>query len=272
MSDLNDKDIYKLWWEYLKRSEDYKSFCEWQKARRRDADTPLPKSLTKKIRGDLNKHPFTHIYAYFLDVHAETLKGKPYNFEIWWKKQQKVLKAIEENNTRPSVVDYSELIQKEMRACLTVLKHAKGREPTAEELIKQFSFQIKKAIPPKIYVQIDLTKDEIGPLVRGVNHFMVEEKKKPRFSFWEKLHEQPNWPKSKIRFLELKRFLLVYDYHSEGLPMEQIVLKVGTRAQKENYSDDAVISGFEEDLAKAVRIVKNVEQGSFPGYYGKYSA
>lgn len=47
----NKKEIYRLWWEYLKRSEDYKEFCEWFREKRKNPDIPIPDKFKSSKKG-----------------------------------------------------------------------------------------------------------------------------------------------------------------------------------------------------------------------------
>lgn len=71
-------------------------------------------------------------------------------------------------------------------------------------------------------------------------------------------------PTTRIRLDELTRYLQIYDLWKQGHKMKEIVATIDPN----NISDDAhVLRAFRRDLSKAKKIIKNVEQGHFPGDY-----
>jgi hypothetical protein len=64
----DNKEVYKLWREYLKLSDTYKKFCEWMRRFQKDIKTPRPKEFINKMDA---------IFAMFGDVHKEP-------FDKWW--------------------------------------------------------------------------------------------------------------------------------------------------------------------------------------------
>jgi hypothetical protein len=272
MTDITDKDIYHLWWEYLKRSESYQLFCAWHRERKEKPDLPLPEKLQAAAK-DPSEHPLTYLFNVFLDVHAEAYHGQPYGFEVWWDRQKHLIQAIQnaaENDTR--VRDFGRVVHDEMQSAAERLARCEGRPPSFNDFKGFFRKQLGQSMPPRLYLEIDLTAPETGPLLKEINEFILKEKKSVRVRAWQLLGDRTTWPTSPLVFVELKRYLMVYDLNRKGLKIQEIVRKVGTGSQRKNYSDENVQTVFREDLAKAERIIKNVEQGLFPGYYGKYSA
>ena len=254
----------------MKRSDDFKEFCEWHRSRQGNPGLKPPEKF-QKVEGGVAHHPFTFIFGYFLDIHADTWRGRPYSFDIWWDRHSKVLEMIEKRRKERAITDYSTMVQRDMEYCIEFLTRTEGREPTLEEFKNYFAIHVKRAVPPRLYLEVDLTRDETGLLIRVFNEIINSEKGAPRIKFWELFHERQNWPTSKFKYLDLKRYLLVYDLNKAGLKVEQIIRKIGTKKQKDNYSDENVIMFYMEDLSKARTIINNTEQGIFPGFYGKYS-
>ncbi|MFH1139002.1 MAG: hypothetical protein V1816_23225 [Pseudomonadota bacterium] len=271
METVDEKLIYRLWWEYLKRSDDYREYCLWHRRRREDPSLPIPEKF-QGPGGYMESHVFYYIFGIFLDVHADNYRGRPYSFDVWWDRQKGILDALAKAPRTLTINNYGETVQRHLQTAVELLKQNEGREPSFKDLEGFFAKFIKQAVPPKLFLEIDLTVKETGVLIRKINERILQEKQSPRIQHWERFSDKTNWPGSKLKFSELRRFLIVYDLEKKGLKMAQIVQKVGTPSQKANYNDEAIHSAYREDLAKARRIIKNVEEGSFPGFYGIYSA
>lgn len=270
MSGANDKLVYRLWWEFLKRSDDYREYCEWQREKRKNPETPPPEKLVQK-GFDPEGHPFVFIYGLFLDVHARKIRGRPYTFEVWWEKNEPFLSGIHDRNGSESVRDYSSRAHDHIQSLIKKTSDSQGREPSLAEFQTRFVRELQTGMPPRLYLEVDLTETEAGPLVRQFNELLTSLRESPRIRFWKNFSDDRTWPTSKLTLLELKRYILVYDLWKKGKSMPEIVMKVGTESQKKHYSDPNVHAVFREDLAKAKAIIKNVEQGAFPGFYGKYN-
>ena len=270
METISEKSIYRLWWEYLKRSDDYRKYCLWHRRRREEPGLPVPQKFQGRD-GSMESHIFYYIFGVFLDVHADEYRGRPYSFDVWWERQKEILKARGRPAQTLTINNYGETVQKHLQTAITALKKNEGRPPSFKDLEGFFAKFIKQAVPPKLFLEIDLTVRETGVLIRKINERILQEKQSPRIQHWERFSDRTNWPDTKLKFYELRRYLIIYDLNKKGLKMGQIVQKVGTPSQRVNYNDEAIHSAYREDLAKAKRIIKNVEEGCFPGYYGIYS-
>ena len=271
MGEVTDKDVHQLWWEFLKQSDDYRLFCQWMQNRREDPQTPVPEKLLNRF-GDFDDHPFHQIYSIFNDLHADTYHGRPYGFEVWWERHEKLLKRMEiaqKENT--PVIDFGERLAKDLDRLLVRLRQARGREPTARELRDHFVAQYTQSVPPKVYLSVDLTHEELGEVMKKITDILTRERRSPRIKAWEKLFDRKAWPTSVLLMAELQRYLFVLQLWKQGVTMPEIVRRAGTEAQKKSYNEGVVQAVFKEDLAKARCIVSNVEKGTFPGYYGRYS-
>lgn len=272
MENLSDKEVYRLWWEFLKRSKDYKLYCELRRnPSNRQADSNPRKNDSEQEIPEKKLVSFEHIYTLFKDVHADPNNGQAWSFANWWKNQESILNKISENRTLKPVRDYRESVNRDMDECIKWFKARYGREPELSEFRTAFPDYLKSLLPPKIQMEVDITRDETGVLLKHFNRILLEEKDAPFLSYWRKLVKKENWPASKIRFLELKRSLIVYDLWNTGMKLQQIILKIGTAAHKKNYNDEQVQAVYKEDIRRARKIISNVEKGEFPGHYGKYS-
>jgi hypothetical protein len=65
---INEKEIYRLWWEYLKRSEDFKNFCDWFRKQKGGIKSNLPENTV--LYKDGKAHSFTFLIQAFNDLHT----------------------------------------------------------------------------------------------------------------------------------------------------------------------------------------------------------
>jgi len=86
----------------------------------------------------------------------------------------------------------------------------------------------------------------------------------------------------KTRFLEdeLKRYLMVYDLRTAGLSTDEVILKIGSKrekqaielkkkskAEEDGFDPETINRNYRRCFAKAKKIIKNLEKGEFPGKY-----
>lgn len=269
-STIKEKEIYQLWWNYLKLSENYAEYCRWRQEQLSDPELGLPEKFVL-LKDDVNVHPFLFIYEIFQDPWVKEQEGQPFGFDVWWKRNKAFLSNITGQTNSEPVRNYSEWVRQEMNTVASRLKRQGGKKLTLGAFIDQFVRHMTESMPPKLLVEIDVTVDEMGPLLKKINEWLLVARESPKLQHWKRFTDRTNWPASRKGLALLKRYLIVYDLHKKGLKMEQIVMKVGTATQRTQYSDASIKGVFEEDLAKARAIIKNVEQGTFPGFYGKYT-
>lgn len=74
--------------------------------------------------------------------------------------------------------------------------------------------------------------------------------------------DQFEWPSGKIRFDELERYLMIFDLKNNGKSAKQIGHEIYS-----SYDSESAKRLVFRDIRKAKNIIKNVEQGYFPGKY-----
>jgi hypothetical protein len=76
-----------------------------------------------------------------------------------------------------------------------------------------------------------------------------------------------------VQDVELEEYLGTYDcIYSEGLSLKEVILKIGLGKEKRILRADkpeakAVFQKYQTHLLKAKKIIRNVEDGEFPGGY-----
>lgn len=257
-NNTSEKEVYRLWWEYLKRSEKYKTFCAFirkaiQKLKKGDIDKPavLDKLITPLFTsGKFNSDEIDYMNRYFEkfgDIFTE-------DFDDWWKtvkkssEQKLPIIVLNDPNACKAMPFFAEAFKKQQKARKKPLS-PKEMINILTEAENEFIFL---AVPMVGGVTMsDISKQMADIRKKWAKEFDIEDYHSRRF----------NMPVSRVRYDELKRYLTVYDLHKQGLKMKEIISKIDPN----RCADDANVQrSFHMDLQKAKEVIKNVEFGSFP--------
>ncbi len=256
------KEVLHLWWEYLKRSDSYREFCELV----RDNITKginfnkikWPENLQVNERGknELNPHIFSN-YLYFKDVHSR-------DFEKWWE----VFKFAREDKIESGEFEGVEVydIERDIDYVIESFKKENGREPT----LKEFKYEILhlNMFRIKLFLKVDLIVPcKNQELLKQIGEIVKERRKTPyirrlRASINLETSSTSQVKENYLRSDELWRYLKIYDYKEQGMKMNDIITEM-----RKDSTDSDVRSKFYQDLTRARKIIENVEAGIFPGDY-----
>ena len=292
------KDKYKLWVEFLKESESYKYYCENEA----DPDELENWSIRRiylsgwnQLKNDSTlKHKFQHkffgIYLIFRDVYSPE-----YDFEKWWNdimlkliklfekepyvllKMDRALKWYAEELTRQldeifeAVFEgfaQNEVLNKDyvMELCKIAL----------EQALKKY-FEERKGLL-SLLVYTDYPKQE---LIERFTKIVVEHKRSYKITEdveKEFMNNLLPTPINKRLKSELEKYLKVYRLWKKKIKWINIVKQVPQVKKESEYIgpnlrgsreivDINVLRVFQLYNEKAKRIIKNVENGYFPGNY-----
>lgn len=278
----DEKEIYRLWWNYLRESENYRVFCDAQKTKKGGAIWKIPEGKSYVF--------FFWYYGFFGDVYRKSFD------DFWnWKKAKWSYRGV---------IDYAEIAQKDMELCVEFLTHEKQQKklvekgnvhgevdpydaafwdeprwsngqflcapeikPSLEEFIEFFPKYLEHPlIRDKFLVRVDLSFGSRIDLRNSFYELLKTNKNTKR--------NQTRWmqPIGKIHFKDLGRYLRVYQLKKKGLRLETIISELGTEVQKKVLEKrgpklDDIIRNLKRDLRCARQIIKNVEQGQFPGRF-----
>lgn len=312
---VKEKEIYRLWWEYLKRSEDYKKFCDWMPKWKEDKDTsdkthsacrrlgirhpndeiglmydrvsqtvyqaldqyddPVIKRLDKSKKLD----SFTELFSVFGNVHSDS-------FENWWERQGQHLKDIHDKYIgrnfdtglisigfkRPvcGVEDYREFIKRDINWCISKFRFKNEREPTCEELGDSLLERISSH-EGYVYLVVDVVDKSLEDLGKQFMEIVKKHKQDTSIKQLKEDHRKYFVPicntihkDNYIRTKEIKRYLKVYDLKKARWKMAKIIQNISPSS---NHKEVNVQRAFYQDKKRAEKIIKNVEQGVFPGEY-----
>ena len=234
---LPPKKYFKLWWKYLRRSKNYKEVCLWLRKRR---DNPSLKFPDKFVIDRARKKPMPIYYTLMRnnDIHS-------FSFEEWYEYKKERFKAsIEWQKTRP-VCKCNKYIKADLAKTISELKKILNREPTLDEIQAHYD---KDDFNRSVYVFYPY-------------HPMAMQAVKETIDNMGSDHHYRQKP---IRYYEIERYLQVYDLIESGKKMKEVISVVSSN-QTGNPND--VMRAFRRDLAKAKKIIKNVEGNEFPGSY-----
>ena len=286
----DQKEIYRLWFEYLKRSDDYKGFCEWW-GRDQEGPSFVPKNpkdpsgwveaINRCMRGsdtyDTEEYTKIHEYGWhdifktFFDVHKV-------DFGLWWEWYSELEKRKKSQN-RPveNYPFYS--IREDFDYCIEQLKEDKGREPTAYELRDYFMGMLSGRTHSHMnfYLKVDL-RQKPKDIKEAFNKTLKSPSTQERIAIWQ---DEQAWmetyhdfkPTGKPRVGDLQKYLDVYDLWKEkvlnrkpGDPSgwDEIMQHFEPGRTVDNDGDRRVYLRYKQIAEK---IIANVEEGYFPGKY-----
>lgn len=237
------KIIYKLWWEYLKRSDKYKEFCE------------RGFELGCDYWGDAYR-PFIGYLKTFGNIFEQ-------EFEDWWNSPRR--KRWQSLGTYP-VLDlrdsnsYHDLYFESLSTSDKELQ--KDNFPSPKKIS-----EIIKSDKHYIFVAVPVVGQEDMPIIaKQIKKIRDAYKKTAGVKKADKEIRTFPLPSTRIRKEELERYLDVFDfrYGNQRLKMKE-VMKAVNKKRNESVAENE--SEFFHYQSKAKKIIENVEKGYFPGKY-----
>ncbi len=254
---LEDRKKKQEWlkWEYLKRSEPYKEYCEWNRQKATNPALPLLDKFQPATGPIQNLNPIVRTYSQNGDVHAQS-------FEKWYEERIKPY----ENFHQGAIDDLSEgyFLKAAFNIIIDKFKQAHGREPSIQEmidlLIKQM--QAEQSFGMRSYFSIKqerYTFEEADRLSKKVATILKD-----------------GVSKNRIRYAELNTYLVTYDMKKHGKSDKEIIKVIydvkdvsdatGKRS-KDGKSDKELSDEINKYFKYAERIIRNTEKDDFPGKY-----
>jgi hypothetical protein len=286
------KDKYSLWVDFLKESEPYKHYCQHEADPSELKKWPLRRiywSGWNQLKNDTTldarfQHRFFGVYLIFRDVHSPD-----YDFEKWWKdvmlklitlfekepyivlKMDGVLKwyakelVLQLDEVLEAVFEgfaQNKILNKEyvMELCKIVM----------ERTLKNHFQERKGFIPLLTFTQLPKEK-----LIKRFTETIVEHKRRYQITAAEEkefMHSILPMPISKRLTSELETYLKVYRMRKVKVKWIDIVKQMSPayiyvdKNSKEQIDENARRL-FQLYREKAQNIIKNVENGKFPGEY-----
>jgi len=263
-----EKAYYKLWVEFLRRSDRYKDFCQFARAKKKNPSLAYPEGLRDLFP----------TYIVFREIH-----DRKWSFEEWWKYRERLIKELkgmsldtfiarralnvtEPFNSQSSVTDYAEALRDDFNYCVSQLRFRRKEETIANFIgslatyLREGTFGGTEHITIRIYPH-GKTIDEIMPHIR--NHL----KKQMRafgVKFYNEQFKRYLQLQTSHKKLELETYLLAYDLtNDKKKPLEpkELALKLFPNEDSAPESRERKCRLY---LEKARNIIKWAERGYFP--------
>jgi hypothetical protein len=251
----DQKEIYWLWYEYLKRSAPYKSFCEeWGKECYKEGLVSASRGLPMPEK--LKNHPMADTFKIFLNPRKT-------DFETWFKYMQLRVTSITPlwNDLKKPVAEYSQLVEEDIDLCTKIFAEVCDREPSIRELKMIYVDMVmkeRKDMKLVFYVDCTHTLKEISASFKAVMASDHVKDKLAAGAQWRELLANRNLKRTGQTSIEnLRKYLDVYDMWQE---------KVKNRKPREPSGWDEILKHFEPG-AKAKNAAECTE--SFEREHGK---
>lgn len=282
------KKIYKLWWEYLKRSEGYKAFIEKHPEVLKNNDLLRFYSfdgykLYDEIGEDNDEDPEYREYVKERDKWRRALSfGNVHkdSFESWWKKftQLPEEEPVEElskhidrmmKKTHTSTASKSLNVYKNFNLNMNLGSKCKEYlkfdfvSKSAEIQSKALHELIEQPDQPFIYLIINadtFTDDNIAE-IKNIARRRKEGFIKRRADKILYFHKPYFKEIGRIRYDELQRYLKIYDLKKTGMKWKNVFNEVYPRRVWNELARRSILAEY----SKAKHIIKNTEIGDFPG-------
>lgn len=263
-NNTSQKEVYRLWWEYLKRSEKYKFYCDIeprvrivQKNGSKDnkfriaVKYPEKEKLSTRI---VSSEQFYYVWNMERnwDTFGNIFKNK---FDDWWEKRKIPNKELPVLPLNDHDICAKLPLFMEMN---NELKKSKVKYPSPDQVLAQ----LIKSEPNYIFLAVpmvgNVTMEEISAQIASIR---LEYRNEPIYRLADYLYKRFKRPISRVRFDELKRYLRVYDLKQAGLTMKQIIAEIDPDPKGDDVD---VMRSFRSYLQKAKKLIDNVEHGLFP--------
>lgn len=301
----NNFQFYKLWWEYLKRNDDYKELCEWvfnnketrylisssacpkfQKIKKLedvDFDSVIDPDLQDSICIDPNNpnNSSTGLTLYKNNVIANLGRCWLVNSGLYanlfrfgnvhansfetWMNMQQEDIKI---NSQKSVTIYN--FEQEFNSSIEHFKRAEERNPTIQEFVDHFLSRIYFPCSATIHFEVDLlTPYTIQDLLKQIGKIIKKERNKPEI---RRIRAEKNLlpfsnTQVKDNYLRLDELeRYLKIYDLKKQGLKMMdIIKI---IEPKAYNKDVNVQrAFYLDIEKAKMIIKNVGLGIFPGEY-----
>jgi len=327
---------YKLWREYLKRSEKYLDVCKWFE--KENYKQYLLDLLIKEILVSITEITQTDAFmmnylffvckfedntlAHFLKHDLEKVKGgrfnttdkaleliasktgkdrkhiealsffnwtfkkgfesskemllnyfvfgeitnEPSDFKEFWPRAVFMLEARRKSQSR-SVMTMESLLGDLFKDAESLARGDSGDDPN----IHQFKEALRSVLAQdsnRLYLCIKNPTQTEGSLLKQINSLIKEEDLEEKTMIGSgRIHEEEHqfeYPTTIGRITELQRYLDVYDQKQKKKTNREIYMEMYPTKKQQHADPKRFIA---RDYRKAKKIIKNVEQGYFPGSY-----
>ena len=238
------KKYFKLWWEYLKRSEDYKCYCFLLRKQKNNSSLKLPEQLTTVIY-----HKMDYIYGLNGDIFNDT-------FENWYIFKKYEIDRLNKHYQNMTILKSNEFFKIDIDIVIQELTQKFKREPTLRELQ---AFYKNDSSNNSGYYVVDPYEPKV---IETLKELIKKTDGTPR--------------KPIIKYDAITRYLKIYDLYKKfervktkpGEVLDEVIKKFYPNFNPlYDENADTKRQMFSRDNKNAKRIIKNTENEIFPGIY-----
>ena len=260
------KESLRVFWDYLKFSERYRSICKHAKTFKQPDKYWIPYS-----EGNLN---LSFVYEDFGDIFSV-------DFEEWWGKNGNSANSKKKNKIEPVVTEYGNVVGEQISRILCHLKKRYDREPTLDEFLPEFIREIRND-PFSIFLKIEHKNCSPSQIQKSINKIMTKDFEKKIWPLGRAANDgryansRIKLPKTLYKINMLKKYLMVFTLRNDDVPYAEIIVRVSEKYPKINKAG-RVIKDFLEDRNTykeyhrykiiAEQIIENINNDRFPGKY-----
>lgn len=256
------KEVYGLWWEYLKRSAAYQKFCTlMSKLRKNDNEDyfevyerveQMFMSCAKTRKQKDEKYHGCYSLLRSWEKYGDVFNN---SFHDWWEQNKNARR-------KKPVIDISEPNSE----CVPMHMIVSSKTPLKKKsdiITVDFMRNYLSQDVEYFYVAVPIFGNvTINEIADQISRMRKKHQEKEKASTWNEYRKGHSEPVGRVRIDELKRYLKVYDLKVEGKKIKEIVTLMG-KDEKDVDETRRIYS----DLSKANKIILNVQNGIFPGEY-----
>ncbi len=242
-------------WEYLKRSKKYKLFCETFSGMPPMDILASDKLSTFAKKQKIKYQVFVNYYSSLGDIHH-------LDFNDWWEENNQHLTSSE------IVVSDLSMDRKFHSNLTTYILHIIYQFRNKTVFSSDDIFKINKSIKDyflsadadSIYLRLNIGKKINYKNFSNLIKKLIKERNNTR--------QVPLSTKSnRFRKSELIEYLRVLDLKNQGTTYKRIIKNIGTKKEKNDSDNREIWSSYARKVRLAKKIIKNIENGTFPGKY-----
>jgi len=233
-----EKKIFEMLYAHLMESDKYKQYCNW--LREANSDLAWPEELPRSLG---------ITFSHFGDIFSDSFDD---SFKRWLDNKKRMDPGIGviEYTQQQAVYDFNSSVKS--------FVESHGREPNLDEFREVFIDRLFNHLPASFLFRAHFP---MNPNIDMVAQFKELLKKKEKSKEVKKFKQQWFFL-GKIREDEWRRDLEAYKL-KEKMTLKEVIKKLGTKAQKEDYENANVQRAFNLYIQNAKKIIKNIEQGYF---------
>jgi len=250
----NEKENYRLWWEYLRRSDEYKKYCDH----------------FKKWKKNPKRHPLPDEYGsgkskvHILITYHNNGPIHDFSFDDWYtfRRERRENSTVEP----PPIEDFKETFGGIFDHCLESFNRKLGKEPSLKEMRDYLVRTLKEGwLRNTLFLEVHLGGRTNKEVENEFKKAITKKRKDPwvESDDYRSRRDKEPW-KNKVHTEDLQFYLDVYDLRKQGIKQKEIIQRLSPNLDPK---DSNSIQNFKNYYSKAKQIIKNVEHGYFPGPY-----